>query len=396
MRIILVMRRWVLTALALAACTSPPDGGRRPAPAQAETTPPPNRFEEWRESPSSVYVVNVEGAVIARSVDGSVSEELARNVSSAQLDVRLGMLWIRKPGQLSAVDLVSAGEPKLVIGGIPERRHLPPVGARVVLPGDEWPFPSGTPLPRSDSPIRNSRVEIVFAPGDDPLLSAQLVKGEDWLPTYADALRVIEVESGELSEQHLAPAMSNLELAADGARVVVDASWIESLLERPRKPRVQLDSPASHAEKVLLPQSVVSLTKRQDPNAPDWEMGPCDHAPEMCGRAAPFGPYQLVVVGDTCGAFCYWSCLLHDPATGKWAVPPETATWVEASELTGVGRCDNYWLDHDGTHFLAEVGELAPEPYLCEMGQKCEPLDGQPLGWVRPGPAFLVERVGTP
>jgi len=110
--------------------------------------------------------------------------------------------------------------------------------------------------------------------------------------------------------------------------------------------------------------------------------------------SVPFGsgPLRLVLGKDNLGADCFHrSCLVFNPETQQFASPPllvdkegtpslapEPPHWTSAKEAS-LGACDPYSFDEKGTTFLARR-------YLCKQNGPCQELEGEGIGWMRPGP----------
>ena len=71
-----------------------------------------------------------------------------------------------------------------------------------------------------------------------------------------------------------------------------------------------------------------------------------------CGETFGFGatPHLLAVTESTCGDACHTACILHDPATGKFASPMVTSSWgAAAAAAENAASCFDYVFRDAGT-----------------------------------------------
>ncbi|MDB4977147.1 MAG: hypothetical protein JWN48_5488 [Myxococcaceae bacterium] len=142
---------------------------------------------------------------------------------------------------------------------------------------------------------------------------------------------------------------------------IVNFPW---LLEQ--RTRAVRDVPEPHPlgpPRVRLPAKVASCEERTS-----------------CGMTAPFGAQglQLVQVLEEMGGDCWMrGCLFRDPVHSRFATPPMGTTWG-AADATTAGPCGPYLFDRAQTAFL--VGRK-----LCKVEGECIELDGDGVGWLRPG-----------
>jgi hypothetical protein len=111
----------------------------------------------------------------------------------------------------------------------------------------------------------------------------------------------------------------------------------------------------------------------------------CDE-PDDCGRYVPFGGsgLRLVMIQSRSGADCvHYACLAQDSATGQFATPPALKSWGMADQAVP-GPCGPYRFDLTQRFLL--YGDL-----VCTLAGHCEQVDGQTLGWRRPGPTVGTE-----
>lgn len=138
-------------------------------------------------------------------------------------------------------------------------------------------------------------------------------------------------------------------------------SWLQAQNARPE--RSVGETRALEGKPVRLPRKVV-----------DCEI------PEVCGATADFGErdLQLVLVLDKGGGDC-WNrgCLLRDPATDRYASPPDREHWGP-SDKAKRGPCGLYYFNQPKSAFL--VGNR-----LCLAGAACQDLEGEALGWLNAG-----------
>jgi hypothetical protein len=244
------------------------------------------------------------------------------------------VIWLRKGVVLWAFDMRTAGAKAMpVIKGIPEG-----VRTRIQRPGDATPG------------VMGSHAELAIVLAKPPTLAAAIVKGDDWELAYA------EPEDKKKLETLVKEARTKAK--------VVDPAFLTTLAGRaPRAaaPRAQF----SDRSRVAMPKG----------------MPKCEDA-TICGQSAPFGRYQLVFVEHSCGDFCHQSCLLHDPASKKWAALPSTTKWMAGSEAKAAVPCTGYRLDKGSAHFLTDE-------VVCAVGGACTPVGGTPLGWIDPGAVFV-------
>jgi hypothetical protein len=202
--------------------------------------------------------------------------------------------------------------------------------------------------------------------------AAQFVRPETGCEASGEA---VELKLGAKAVLRMVETDQRRSLAGDGRR------WVKEQQKRPEVPAPAAQSFDPGAPRVTLPKG--------------WSG--CDDV-ERCGLAASFGSgaLRLVLVRDNLGADCFQlGCLLHDPATDRFATPPvrvdeggmptltaQPTRWTSAADATP-GSCGPYRFDEQGSVFLTHR-------YLCRLdgaasAVTCEELPGEGIGWLRPG-----------
>lgn len=160
--------------------------------------------------------------------------------------------------------------------------------------------------------------------------------------------------------------------------VMIEDFLEEGQLDAARKAEiVGADWLAAHRTRTRSPAPQPREAARATPPADS-----CEDA-EMCGAAQAFGRtgWNLFVAAYSCGDYCYWSCLLTDPATGKVSRPDlvTAPVWLDLADADDTGSCGPYYFDAAETVY-------AHADQLCTAGSTCRSQPGPILGFLRPGP----------
>ena len=100
---------------------------------------------------------------------------------------------------------------------------------------------------------------------------------------------------------------------------------------------------------------------------------------DWCGKALPFdGSGRMLLLTDYSEGDCqHYGCRLYDPATKKYATPPDASSWTEMAKVAP-GPCGPYHFDHAGKYFFNQER-------VCKVGGSCEKLGGRGIGWIGGG-----------
>ncbi len=322
-----------------------PAAAPAPAPAPPGVAAKPTMIEilRSRAAGSPVFIFASDAGLSARSADGKLDEPLAPGpATEVRFDPALDLVWYRSGAELRMLDLrARVAEPIVVVRGVPAD-----VEYRIAQPGDARPDDL------------SSHVELVLTLGKKAKLSSGIVQGMDWDWWYGPEQQ--KPMKARVKQAKKAKLLAGKQLAALVGRA----------------PRAKLIMASHAAPSVPVPAAM---------NAG------CEEDPDMCGLQAGYGKWQLVYSSHSCGDFCYQSCLLHDPATRRWSQPPSGEKWLDAAKVPadGSGSCGDYLLDREQQWVLTEDA-------VCKLGKPCTTLTGRPVGWLDPGPAFVLPVVKGP
>jgi hypothetical protein len=228
----------------------------------------------------------------------------------------------------------------------------------------------------------HAELELVFAVAGDALTVVDLrerdprprplVRGVPDAPVQIAGKTLVDIGGGGAPELLVltwsAEPATSLELTlgevinADTAEAieqaaVVGADWLVAQLAR---------------------QPATVALRREAARTSRGPTGTCEDE-ELCGKAVEFGAsgWELYVVEHSCGDYCYTSCALFDPATGKVAEPGPAPSW--ADDVGDVAAsCGPYYFDSGGTVFAASAR-------ICRTGGSCQPVAGPVIGMIGAG-----------
>ena len=301
---------------------------------------------------SPVYFVHSDLGLVARSADGKLERTLvAGKLADVQLDAARDLVWFVKDRTLLALNLRGEGKPIPIVTGMPQHVSYRPVFGPV-LPADDL----------------SSHAELGVEITGQPALHPAMVQGMDFEWWYAKG-KGEAILKARVKQAKRAKLVGRAWLAGQATRPARDAGpGVVSLIQ---------------GERLTVPPSLAD----------------CEQDPEVCGHALPFGKtgWKLGVTSHTCGDFCCQSCRLLDPAKDLWSVPPDTTTWRPVGTVEGPGGCGDYWRDKDQARLLASIcDDDGCKTNVCSLGGPCTAVAGAPLGWLDPGPIFLVPHPSGP
>lgn len=304
----------------MAACAGTP---AKPEPVQAPAVTGSMRDALLAQAAGApVLVVNTPDGVVARTPERALATLVEGGVTEARYDTEEDLLWIVRGAALEVVDLREpAPKPVAIVHGIPD-------GIEITVGSEGHSVAGGA--------VRAPQFLAV-----------------NW---SADPSLEVEYTIEDLADEE--------EVAAAKRARLVGRAWL--VANRTRAPRASPEARAAAPVRTFPPNG-------------------CEDE-EECGIARQFGKtgWLLYVARYDCGDYCYWGCLLIDPATQRVAAPGQgTPAWTSADEIEDAGSCGPFL-------FAADESVYGHIDQLCTPGSACQPMGGRVLGFLEPGPTVRL------